>query len=67
MEEKKRKSARALRDRKRILSRYYHSHDSWRSRSEFAHQQFLGALRLRVIFAVCAVFILGIGLFYVIF
>ena len=67
MADKKRKSARAVRDRKRLLSRYYRVHGYGRFRSEFEEQKTLHSMRYRIIFGICAFLVLGIGLFYVIF
>ncbi len=63
---KKRRSARALRDRKR-LARYFHTHGYGRLADGYAVKKDINSTRLRIIFAVAGGLILVIGVFYVIF
>lgn len=66
MTEKKRHSARALRDRKR-LSRYFHTHGYGRLAGGYAPKKDDNIYRSRIIFVILAILLLGIGLFYVFF
>lgn len=66
MTEKKRRSARPLRDRKR-LSRYFHTHGYGRLAGGYAEKKDETSLRLKVIFAAIALPLLITGLFFVIF
>ena len=63
---KKRSSARALRDRKR-LARYFHTHGYSRLAGGYAAKKDENVYRARILFAVVAVCVLALGLFYVIF
>ena len=64
--EKKRRSARALRDRKR-LARYFHTHGYGRLAGGYAEKKDDNVYRIRIFFAVVAAAVLAVGLFYVIF
>lgn len=66
MTEKKRRTARALRDRKR-LARYFHTHGYGRLAGGYASKKDETSVRLKVIFAAVALPILVLGLFFIIF
>ena len=66
MTEKKRRSARAIRDRKR-LSRYFHTHGYGRLAGGYLQKKDGTSIRLKIIFAAVALPILIFGLIFVIF
>lgn len=66
MTDRKRHSAKALRDRKR-LARYFHTHGYGRLADGYAEKKDDNVYRARIFFAIIAVFLLAVGLFYVIF
>ena len=66
MTEKKRRTARALRDRKR-LARYFHTHGYGRLAGGYARKKDAASVRVRIIFAAIALPILILGLFFIIF
>lgn len=66
MTEKRRHSARALRDRKRLF-RYFHTHGYGRLAGGYAEKKDETSLRMKIILAVFALPILILGLFFVIF
>ena len=66
MTEKKRRTARALRDRKR-LARYFHTHGYGRLAGGYARKKDETSVRLKIIFVAIALPILILGLFFIIF
>lgn len=66
MAEKKRYTARALRDRKRLF-RYFHTHGYGRLAGGYAERKDETSFRMKLFFALIALPILALGIFFIIF
>lgn len=66
LNEKKRRTARIIRDRKK-LARYFHTHGYGRLAGGYARKKDSDSVRFKLVFAIIGVLILSIGVLFVLF